>query len=151
MNPWVVLLGVGVLIAANWGLVGKRLLALQLSLGKINKVSLKLFNSYINCNINIKNPNQRNVTMQQMLLKVVINGVQVADIDYRKTISLKAADTTILQGFVIEIKNLQLATLVFNGGTDVLRINISGKVKADGMWFPYDETSIVNISSVNIT
>ena len=40
MNPWVVLLGVGVLIAANWGLVGKRLLALQLSLGKINKVSL---------------------------------------------------------------------------------------------------------------
>ncbi len=149
MNGLVILLGVGLLVGINYISTGTRLQNLQIRLGKIDKIVFKLLNSYIKLNLNIRNPNQKKVNMQQMLLKVTVNGSLVADIDFRKTISINPADTAILQGFVIELNNFQIIQQLLSK-SDYIKIRLYGKVQADGHWFPYDETSTVNVKTLKI-
>jgi len=89
----------------------------------------------------IENPNNKELTFQELIARVFLEGTQISDITlYDQNIPIPPRQKKKIKGIQIRIRNIELINQLwelFQKGFAGKYITISGTIRADKMTFPF--------------
>ncbi len=105
---------------------------------------------YVNLvfDILIENPNRRDLTLQEIVADIYFQGDPISQIRmYNKKIRLRALQTTRIPDINVRLSLTELGNQLLNvitNGSRGATLDITGTIKANGMTFPFQQTTVLN-------
>lgn len=147
------LLGVAGYFGYKYISTGSQLLKLDITPGAIRRVVIKLLGSKIYFDLNIYNPGQKAISIQQITADVVLANNIIGNFDIRKEITIEAGKTASLQNIEVLVSNLTVLQTILklvNNSGEYQEFTVRGKVKGNNLLFPFDESSEFKVPKANI-
>lgn len=138
---------IGILGLSLWGFyaatIGRTLKNLEIYFNKVGSLKYKSGNLYLYISLAIENPNQDDVTINELFFDIIQDNKKVGKVSkYNANVLVKGRTRTNLNSIEAKINLIQAASniiKIFTNSTTVQVFNIVGHLKAGNITIPINE------------